>query len=65
MSEQPKITYSYTKNNFLMNPFSLRLNADFSRSIKDLDKTPGFVMGQNNHHIGRTPVACAHKTKMN
>lgn len=46
-----QVTFKYTKNNFLMNPFSLRLQQDVLASMKDFDKTPGFVLGQNNHHL--------------
>jgi len=50
-SSDGKIIWTYGKNDFLMNWFSERLQEDLSGAMKDFDKRPGYVQGQNNHHL--------------
>ncbi|MFA6275635.1 MAG: Cthe_2314 family HEPN domain-containing protein [Pedobacter sp.] len=46
-----KVIFTYGKNDFLMNYFSERLQEDLTGAQKDFDKRPGYVQGENNHHL--------------
>ncbi|WP_017259512.1 Cthe_2314 family HEPN domain-containing protein [Pedobacter arcticus] len=36
---------------YVNNPFSINLITSLSKSINDLDKRQGFILGENNHHL--------------
>ncbi|MDN3588039.1 Cthe_2314 family HEPN domain-containing protein [Pedobacter aquatilis] len=45
------MTFTYSKNDFLMNYFSERLLEDLSDSFKGFEQRTGYVEGENNHHL--------------
>lgn len=51
MPNTTKVTFRYTKNNFLMNDFSLLLSKHLSLINTDFEKRPGFEAGANNHQL--------------
>ncbi|MDQ7948452.1 MAG: Cthe_2314 family HEPN domain-containing protein [Pedobacter sp.] len=50
-SGKDKVTFTYAKNDFLMNFFSQRLQEDMSNALKNFQHREGYIDAENNHHL--------------
>ncbi|MGN8068417.1 Cthe_2314 family HEPN domain-containing protein [Mucilaginibacter sp. 22184] len=50
-SGDKKVTFTYAKNDFLMNYFSQRLQEDMASSLDGFERRAGYVQGSNNYNL--------------